>query len=43
MLTLKLLRLERDGLLVRTVHPVVPPKVEYTPSPRWPGSSTSRC
>jgi DNA-binding HxlR family transcriptional regulator len=26
MLTLKL---ERDGLLIRTVHPVVPPKVEY--------------
>jgi DNA-binding HxlR family transcriptional regulator len=30
MLTLKLRRLERDGLLERTVHPVVPPKVEYT-------------
>jgi DNA-binding HxlR family transcriptional regulator len=30
MLTLKLRKLERDGLLVRTVHPVVPPKVEYT-------------
>lgn len=30
MLTLTLRRLERDGLLVRTVHPVVPPKVEYT-------------
>ena len=22
-------RMERDGLVVRTVHPVVPPKVEY--------------
>ena len=30
MLTLKLRKLERDGLLVRTVYPVVPPKVEYT-------------
>ncbi|WP_131741959.1 winged helix-turn-helix transcriptional regulator [Actinomadura roseirufa] len=33
MLTLKLRGLERDGLLVRTVHPTVPPKVEYTLSP----------
>jgi DNA-binding HxlR family transcriptional regulator len=30
MLTLTLRNLERDGLLVRTVYPVVPPKVEYT-------------
>jgi DNA-binding HxlR family transcriptional regulator len=30
MLTLNLRKLERDGLLVRTVHPVVPPRVEYT-------------
>jgi DNA-binding HxlR family transcriptional regulator len=30
MLTLTLRRLERDGLLIRTVHPTVPPKVEYT-------------
>jgi DNA-binding HxlR family transcriptional regulator len=30
MLTLNLRRLERDGLLIRTVHPTVPPKVEYT-------------
>lgn len=30
MLTLTLRNLERDGLLVRTVHPTVPPKVEYT-------------
>jgi len=26
-------RLERDGLLVRTVYPTVPPKVEYTATP----------
>jgi DNA-binding HxlR family transcriptional regulator len=30
MLTLKLRKLGRDGLLVRTVYPVVPPRVEYT-------------
>lgn len=30
MLTLTLRKLERDGLLLRTVYPTVPPKVEYT-------------
>ncbi|WP_084211209.1 winged helix-turn-helix transcriptional regulator [Pseudonocardia acaciae] len=30
MLTLNLRNLERDGLIVRTVYPTVPPKVEYT-------------
>ena len=29
MLTLTLRNLERDGLLTRTVHPVVPPRVDY--------------
>ncbi|MGW0759068.1 winged helix-turn-helix transcriptional regulator [Streptomyces sp. NPDC002814] len=29
MLTLTLRNLERDGLVTRTVHPTVPPKVEY--------------
>jgi len=29
MLTQTLRALERDGLLVRTVHPVIPPHVEY--------------
>ncbi|MEV7193745.1 helix-turn-helix domain-containing protein [Streptomyces sp. NPDC093510] len=33
MLTLTLRNLERDGLLVRTVHPTVPPKVEYELTP----------
>lgn len=29
MLTQTLRAMERDGLLVRTVHPVIPPRVEY--------------
>lgn len=29
-LTLTLRQLERDGLLTRTVHPSVPPRVDYT-------------
>jgi DNA-binding HxlR family transcriptional regulator len=29
MLTLTLRELERDGLVTRTVHPTIPPKVEY--------------
>jgi len=29
MLTVTLRQLERDGLVARTVHPVIPPKVEY--------------
>ncbi|MEU3958208.1 helix-turn-helix domain-containing protein [Streptomyces achromogenes] len=33
MLTLNLRRLERDGLLVRTVYPTVPPRVEYDVTP----------
>ncbi|MGW7199448.1 winged helix-turn-helix transcriptional regulator [Streptomyces chryseus] len=33
MLTLTLRNLERDGLVVRTVYPTVPPKVEYVLSP----------
>jgi len=33
MLTLNLRKLERDGLLIRTVYPTVPPKVEYQLTP----------
>lgn len=33
MLTLNLRRLEREGLLLRTVYPTVPPKVEYACTP----------
>ena len=29
MLTLTLRHLERDGLITRTVHPIVPPRVDY--------------
>lgn len=29
MLTQTLRRMERDGLVVRTVHPVIPPHVDY--------------
>jgi DNA-binding HxlR family transcriptional regulator len=33
MLSQTLRGLERDGIVERTVHPVVPPKVEYTLTP----------
>jgi DNA-binding HxlR family transcriptional regulator len=29
MLTQTLRQMEREGLLIRTIHPVIPPKVEY--------------
>lgn len=34
MLTQTLRALERDGLVTRTVHPVIPPMVEYALTPR---------
>jgi DNA-binding HxlR family transcriptional regulator len=33
MLTVTLRQLERDGLVRRTVHPVVPPRVDYALTP----------
>ncbi|WP_299534115.1 helix-turn-helix domain-containing protein [uncultured Streptomyces sp.] len=33
MLTVTLRQLERDGLIKRTVHPVVPPRVDYELTP----------
>lgn len=41
MLTQQLRELERDGLVTRTVFPVVPPHVEYTLTPL--GESTIPC
>jgi len=33
MLTVTLRGLERDGIVTRTIHPVIPPRVEYTLTP----------
>jgi len=33
MLTATLRKLERDGMVERTVHPVVPPRVDYRLTP----------
>jgi DNA-binding HxlR family transcriptional regulator len=33
MLTVTLRGLERDGILTRTIHPVIPPRVEYALTP----------
>ena len=33
MLTVTLRGLERDGIVTRTMHPVIPPRVEYTLTP----------
>src|ERR1700709_428419 len=33
MLTQTLRQMERDGLVTRTIHPVVPPRVEYKLTP----------
>jgi DNA-binding HxlR family transcriptional regulator len=43
MLTQTLRQMERDGLLIRTVHPVVPPKVEYRLTPLGSGLSAAFC
>jgi DNA-binding HxlR family transcriptional regulator len=43
MLTQTLRQMERDGLVQRTVHPVVPPKVEYRLTPLGHGLSESFC
>jgi DNA-binding HxlR family transcriptional regulator len=37
MLTVTLRQLERDGLVTRTVHPVVPPRVDYALTPLGAG------
>jgi DNA-binding HxlR family transcriptional regulator len=33
MLTVTLRGLERDGIVTRTIHPVIPPRVDYTLTP----------
>jgi DNA-binding HxlR family transcriptional regulator len=33
MLTVTLRGLERDGIVTRTIHPVIPPRVEYALTP----------
>jgi DNA-binding HxlR family transcriptional regulator len=43
MLTQTLRQMERDGLLTRTVHPVVPPKVEYKLTQLGLGLGASFC
>ncbi len=43
MLTQTLRHMERDGLLIRTVHPVVPPKVEYKLTPLGLGLGAAFC
>jgi DNA-binding HxlR family transcriptional regulator len=43
MLTQTLRQMERDGLVVRTVHPVIPPRVEYRLTELGLGLGASFC
>jgi DNA-binding HxlR family transcriptional regulator len=43
MLTQTLRQMERDGLVSRVVHPVVPPKVEYSLTPLGQGLGEAFC
>ena len=43
MLTQTLRQMERDGLLTRTVHPVVPPRVDYALTPLGNSLSAAVC
>ncbi|MGL6209530.1 MAG: winged helix-turn-helix transcriptional regulator [Paracoccaceae bacterium] len=43
MLTQTLRQMERDGLVTRTVFPVIPPRVEYTLTPLGMGLGEAFC
>lgn len=43
MLTQTLRQMEEDGFLIRTVHPVIPPHVEYTLTPLGDSLSKAFC
>jgi DNA-binding HxlR family transcriptional regulator len=43
MLTKTLRQLERDGLVIRRVHPVIPPHVDYTLTPRGESLGEAVC
>ena len=43
MLTQTLRQMERDGLVLRTVHPVIPPKVEYRLTAMGPTLAEAFC
>ncbi|WP_188065313.1 winged helix-turn-helix transcriptional regulator [Sphingobium sp. KCTC 72723] len=43
MLTQTLRQMERDGLATRTVHPVVPPRVDYALTPLGDSLSAAFC
>ncbi len=43
MLTKTLRQLERDGLVTRRVHPVIPPRVDYTLTPLGESLGESVC
>jgi len=43
MLTQTLRQMERDGLITRTVHPVIPPRVEYKLTPLGLGLGAAFC
>jgi len=43
MLTQTLRQMERDGLVVRTVHPVIPPHVDYKLTPMGLGLGEAFC
>ena len=43
MLTQTLRQMERDGLVIRTIHPVIPPHVDYALTPLGRGLGAAFC